>query len=211
MCAPKKGAKREKTPQKTPKGVWTAVSPLNHGKPQATARRDFREFFFEKAKTTFFAFSPYAKAQAGKVKPRHFDNGVPLKMPRRGKPLAQSRQQAANAGVVLKITEFSFVSSKENLWTFLLAKTKITLFVFALNLPEGSCGKSECGDFDNKRAVTDRRREKTGGQPAERASPRVFSETQANRSISFARFARSFYFILREAKPRFCLSAPDLP
>ena len=39
------------------------------------------------------------------MKPRHFDNGVPLKMPRQGKPLAQSRQQAANAGVVLKITE----------------------------------------------------------------------------------------------------------
>ena len=55
-------------------------------------------------------------------------------------------------------------------------------------MPQGLCGKSECGDFDNKRAVTDRRREKTGGQPAQRACPRVFSKTQAKALVSFERF-----------------------
>ena len=42
-------------------------------------------------------------------------------------------------------------------------------------------------------------REKTGGQPAKRACPRVFSETQAFRSISFTRNARSLFSVRRAA------------
>ena len=87
---------------------------------------------------------------------------------------------------------------------FFSRKSQNHIFDFFPNLPQGLCGKSECGDFDNKRAVTDRRREKTDGLPAERASPRVFSETQANRSISFARFARSKIISRKSKNHAFC-------
>ena len=112
---PSKSAPQRKTPcAEPPKSGERWGFPQNHEIFFYQLKRKFVNHFarsarsifsLEKAKITLFAFSPYAKAQAGKVKPRHFDNGVPLKMPRRGKPLAQSRQQAANAGVVLKITE----------------------------------------------------------------------------------------------------------
>ena len=71
---------------------------------------------------------------------------------------------------------------------FILREAKRRFCLSAPDLPQGTCGKSECGDFDNKRAVTDRRREKTGGQPAQRACPRVFSKTQAKALVSFERF-----------------------
>ena len=44
------------------------------------------QIILEKAKITLFAFSPHSgELHAGKVKPRHFDKGVLLNMPRRGK------------------------------------------------------------------------------------------------------------------------------
>ena len=67
-------------------------------------------------------------------------------------------------------------------------------------MPRGLCGKSECGDFYNKRAVTDRRREKTGGQPAERACPRVFSEIKQKLSSLLRDFARRLKQITRASK-----------
>ena len=90
---------------------------------------------------------------------------------------------------------------------FILREAKRRFCLSAPDLPQGTCGKSECGDFNNKRAVTDRRREKTGGQPAQRACPQVFSKTQAKALVSFERFCAK-KILLEKVKITFLTFSP---
>ena len=56
----------------------TAGFPLPHGKFFRQLKRIFVNKTLEKAKTALFAFSPTSEElHTGKVKPRHFYNGVP--------------------------------------------------------------------------------------------------------------------------------------
>ena len=148
------------------------MSPKNQAFRSISFARFARSLFsLEKAKTTLFAFSPYAKAHAGKVNAAR----VLWCAPKRRAAEENSVRRAAN-----KRRTQGFSQNHDFLFHQLETKS-VNL------LPQRGKTPSAAGVW------------------------RLSLQSQANRSISFAKFARSFYFILREAKPRFCLSAPDLP
>ena len=79
------------------------------------------------------------------------------------------------------------------------------------NLPQ-TCGfrkKSECGDFDNKRAFHHRRREKNAAKPTAASAHGgcLWSSSESQQLFCEIR-AKAIH---AQAKPRLCVAHPDLP
>ena len=123
----------------------------------------------------------------------------PEKARRRGKLRAQSRQQAANAGVFLKITENRRRQLAEIFVNNLSKKSKSHFLLFPYTPQKRRSERGECENFDNKRALKHFRRGEKRRQP----------QARGGCPLKIKRFAVSLLRDSREALiSRFCSPTP---